>query len=62
MSMQKTGRSKVDRLDEDYRIAAEVVERIRRGEEDVLTAEDFWHGLDDLTYTEPGSPAAHPEK
>ncbi|WP_320277400.1 hypothetical protein [Mesorhizobium captivum] len=47
---------------EDYRLASEVVERIRRGEEDVLNAEDFWHGLDDLTYTERRSPAAHSEK
>jgi RHH-type transcriptional regulator, rel operon repressor / antitoxin RelB len=31
---------------EDYYLAAEVVERIRRGEEEVMTAEDFWRGLD----------------
>ncbi|TPI41724.1 hypothetical protein FJW07_04215 [Mesorhizobium sp. B3-1-9] len=62
MSPSKIGRSKTEHMAEDYRIAAEVVERIRRGDEDVLTTEDFWHGLDDLTYTEPGSPAAHSEK
>jgi hypothetical protein len=58
----KIGLSKTERLNEDYRVAAEVVERIRRGDEDVLKAEDFWRGLDDLTYTEPGSPAANSEK
>ncbi|MDX8494538.1 hypothetical protein RFN29_23485 [Mesorhizobium sp. VK22B] len=67
MPTSKTGRSKAQRLrDSDtveaYRLASEVVERIRRGEEDVLNAEDFWHGLDDLTYTERRSPAAHSEK
>lgn len=31
---------------EDYYLAAEVLERIRRGEEDVITAEEFWRGLD----------------
>ncbi|WP_292340950.1 hypothetical protein [Mesorhizobium sp.] len=47
---------------EDYRLASEVAERIRLGEEEVLKTEDFWHGLDDLTYTERRSPAAHSEK
>ncbi len=52
----KTGRSKAFYLREiiergledmeDYYLAAEVVERIRRGEEEVMTAEDFWRGLD----------------
>lgn len=32
---------------EDYYLAAEVMERIPRGEEDVLTSEDAWRGLDD---------------
>jgi len=38
------------------------ISTIRRGDEDVLSAEDFWHGLGDLTYTEWASPAAHSEK
>ncbi|WP_436798763.1 type II toxin-antitoxin system RelB family antitoxin [Mesorhizobium escarrei] len=52
----KTGRSKAYYLREliergledveDYYFAAEVLERIRSGEEDVMTAEDFWRGLD----------------
>ncbi|MER8771610.1 ribbon-helix-helix protein, CopG family [Mesorhizobium sp. M0092] len=52
----KTGRSKAYYLREliergledleDYYLAAEVIERIRRGEEDVMRAEDFWRGLD----------------
>ena len=52
----KTGRSKAFYLREmiergledleDYYLAAEVLERIRRGEEDVVKAEDFWRGLD----------------
>jgi RHH-type rel operon transcriptional repressor/antitoxin RelB len=52
----KTGRSKAYYLREliergledmeDYYLAAEVLERIRRGEEDVMRAEDFWRGLD----------------
>ncbi|MDI6026407.1 TraY domain-containing protein [Corticibacterium sp. UT-5YL-CI-8] len=52
----RTGRSKafylremiergLDEL-EDYYLAAEVRERIRRGEEEVLTGEDFWRGLE----------------
>ena len=32
---------------EDYYLAVEVQERIRRGEEDVLTSEEAWRGLDD---------------
>jgi RHH-type rel operon transcriptional repressor/antitoxin RelB len=31
---------------EDYYLAADVLERIRRGEEEVMKAEDFWRGLD----------------
>ncbi len=62
MPVSKIGRSKAERLIEEYRIATAVVERIRRGDEDVLNAEDFWRGLDDLAYTEPGSPASHSEK
>ena len=31
---------------EDYYLAAEVMERIKRGEEEVLTSEEFWRGLD----------------
>jgi RHH-type rel operon transcriptional repressor/antitoxin RelB len=52
----RTGRSKafylremIDRgLDdiEDYYLASEVMERIRKGEEDVLSSEEFWRGLD----------------
>jgi RHH-type rel operon transcriptional repressor/antitoxin RelB len=52
----KTGRSKAYYLREliergledveDYYLAAEVLERIRRGEEDVVKSEDFWRGLD----------------
>ena len=51
----KTGRSKAFYLREliergledmeDYYLAAEVLERIRSGEEDVVTAEEFWRGL-----------------
>lgn len=53
----RTGRSKAYYLREiieqgledveDYYLAAEVMERIRRGEEDVLTSEEAWRGLDD---------------
>lgn len=53
----RTGRSKAYYLREiieqgledveDYYLAAEVMERIRRGEEDVLTSEEAWCGLDD---------------
>jgi RHH-type rel operon transcriptional repressor/antitoxin RelB len=52
----RTGRSKafylremIERgLDdiEDYYLASEVLERIRKGEEDVLGSEEFWRGLD----------------
>ena len=52
----KTGRSKAFYLRElvergledieDYYLAAEVMERVRRGEEEVMTSEDFWRGLD----------------
>jgi RHH-type transcriptional regulator, rel operon repressor / antitoxin RelB len=51
----KTGRSKAYYLREmiergledmeDYYLAAEVMERIKRGEEEVLTSEEFWRGL-----------------
>lgn len=53
----KTGRSKAYYLREiieqgledveDYYLAVEVMERIRRGEEDILTSEEAWRGLDD---------------
>ena len=52
----KTGRSKAFYLREliergledmeDYYLAAEVLERIRSGEEDIVKAEEFWRGLD----------------
>ncbi|TIN48759.1 MAG: ribbon-helix-helix protein, CopG family [Mesorhizobium sp.] len=52
----RTGRSKAYYLREliergledveDYYLAAEVLERIRSGDEHVMTAEDFWRGLD----------------
>jgi RHH-type transcriptional regulator, rel operon repressor / antitoxin RelB len=52
----KTGRSKAFYLREliergledmeDYYLAAEVLERIRSGKEDVVKAEEFWRGLD----------------
>ena len=52
----KTGRSKAYYLREmiergledieDYYLAAEIMERIKRGEEEVLTSEEFWRGLD----------------
>jgi RHH-type transcriptional regulator, rel operon repressor / antitoxin RelB len=32
---------------EDYYLAEEVLERIRKGEEKVLTAEEFWRDLAD---------------
>ena len=31
---------------EDIYLAEQVAERVRRGEEDVLSANDFWHDLD----------------
>lgn len=53
----KTGRSKAFYLREmiesgiedleDYYLASEVMERIRRGEEKVMSSEEFWRGLDD---------------
>ncbi len=53
----RTGRSKayylreiIERgLDdiEDYYLASEVLERIRKGEEEVISAEEFWRGVDD---------------
>ncbi|MER8827121.1 ribbon-helix-helix protein, CopG family [Mesorhizobium sp. M0938] len=52
----RTGRSKAYYLREliergledveDYYLAAEVLERIRSGEEEVVKSEDFWRGLD----------------
>ena len=52
----KTGRSKAYYLREmiergledmeDYYLAAEVMERIKRGEEDVMSSEEFWRGMD----------------
>ena len=51
----KTGRSKAYYLREmiergledmeDYYLAAEVMERLKRGEEEVMTSEEFWRGL-----------------
>lgn len=51
----KTGRSKAYYLREmiergledmeDYYLAAEVMERIKRGEEEVMSSEEFWRGL-----------------
>lgn len=32
---------------EDVYLAEQTAERIRRGEEEVLSSEAFWHGLDD---------------
>jgi RHH-type transcriptional regulator, rel operon repressor / antitoxin RelB len=32
---------------EDYYLGEEVMERIRRGEEKVLSSEEMWRGLDD---------------
>lgn len=53
----RTGRSKAfylremieNGLDdlEDYYLATEVMERIKRGEEKVMSSEEFWRGLDD---------------
>jgi RHH-type rel operon transcriptional repressor/antitoxin RelB len=52
----RTGRSKAFYLRElvergledieDYYLAEEVMERVRRGEEEILTHEEFWRGLD----------------
>jgi RHH-type rel operon transcriptional repressor/antitoxin RelB len=54
---QRTGRTKAYYLRElvergledleDYYLAVEVMERIGRGDEDVLTSEEAWRGLDD---------------
>lgn len=56
MLSRRTGRSKAFYLREliergledleDYYLAVEVKERIRRGEEDVLSSEETWRGLD----------------
>jgi len=53
----RTGRSKEYYLQEmierglegveDYYLAAKVLERVRKGEEEVVNAEDFWRGLED---------------
>jgi RHH-type rel operon transcriptional repressor/antitoxin RelB len=32
---------------EDYYLAVDVMDRIRRGEEEVLTSEEVWRGLED---------------
>jgi RHH-type rel operon transcriptional repressor/antitoxin RelB len=52
----RTGRSKAYYLREiieqgledaeDYYLAVEVMERIRRGEEEILSDEEFWRGMD----------------
>lgn len=54
---QRTGRTKAFYLRElvergledieDYYLAEEVMERIRRGEEKILSSEEMWRGLDD---------------
>lgn len=36
----------LDELEDTY-LAEHTLERIRSGEEDVLSAEDFWRGMDD---------------
>lgn len=36
----------LDELEDTY-LAERTLERIRSGEEDVLSAEDFWRGMDD---------------
>ncbi|TIV66658.1 MAG: ribbon-helix-helix protein, CopG family [Mesorhizobium sp.] len=69
---RKTGRSKAQRLRdfverrledlEDYYLAVEVLEPIRLGEESVVSAENFWYGLDGMTNTERGSLAGRPEE
>ncbi|CCV12727.1 ribbon-helix-helix protein, CopG family [Mesorhizobium sp. STM 4661] len=50
----KTGRSEADHVREfvergledieDYYLAAEMLERIRRGEDEIVKAEEFWRG------------------
>ena len=54
---RKTGRTKsyyareaiLEKIEdmEDAYLGGEILERIRKGEEDVLTAEEMWRGLDD---------------
>lgn len=54
---ERTGRSKAFYLRElissgltdleDYYLGQEVLERIRKGEERILTSKEFWSGLDD---------------
>ena len=53
---QRTGRTKAYHLRElvergleeleDYYLAVEVMERVRRGEEEILSGEEFWRDLD----------------
>ncbi len=31
---------------EDYYLAAEAMERVRRGEDEILTDEEFWRGME----------------
>nr|WP_245432981.1 hypothetical protein [Mesorhizobium sp. WSM3866] len=60
--MAMTGRSKAEYLRdfvergledlEDYYLAAEVLEQIRLCEESVVSAENFWYGLDNMTNAE----------
>ncbi|OBQ88186.1 CopG family transcriptional regulator [Mesorhizobium sp. AA23] len=67
-----TGRSKAEYLRdfverglddlEDYYLAAEVLEQIRLCEESVVSAENFWYGLDNMTNAERGSLAGRPEE
>lgn len=54
--VQRTGRTKAYHLRElvergledleDYYLAVEVMERVRRGEEEILSGEEFWRDLD----------------
>ncbi len=32
---------------EDYYLGMEVLERIRKGEEQIISSKEFWHGMDD---------------
>ena len=53
----RTGRSKAYYLREliergmddleDYYLGMEVLERIRKGEEQIISSKEFWHGMDD---------------
>lgn len=53
----KTGRSKAYYLreiiergledTEDYYLAAEAMERLKRGEDEIISHEEFWRGLED---------------